>query len=80
MITSIEFLKRLLELAKEAAESEIVKIVRFDGWQDTASGKREVKKDLRSVTVIKYKIKDTEVFDKAYSVILTSCNCSGIRI
>ncbi len=110
LITSIEFLKRLLELAKEAAEAEkevvpseeidkgkaaltelftslksektpviverivndideIVKIVRFDGWQDTASGKREVKKALRSVIAIKYKIKDTEVFDKAYSYI-----------
>ena len=48
---------------------EIVKIVRFDGWQDTVSGKREVKKALRSIIAIKYKIKDTEVFDKAYSYI-----------
>lgn len=110
LITSIEFLKRLLELAKEAAEAEkevvpaeeidkgkaaltelftslksdktpviverivndideIVKIVRFDGWQDTVSGRREVKKALRSVVAIKYKIKDTDVFDKAYSYI-----------
>lgn len=110
LITSIEFLKRLLELAREAAEAEktfvpaeeidkgksaltelfttlkndktpviverivndideIVKIVRFDGWQDTVSGKREVKKALRSVVAIKYKIKDTEVFDKAYTYI-----------
>ena len=110
LITSIEFLKRLLELAKEAAEAErvlvpaeeidkgkaaltelfssvksdktpviverivndideIVKIVRFDGWQDTVSGRREVKKALRSVVAIKYKIKDTDVFDKAYQYI-----------
>ncbi len=110
LITSIEFLKRLLELAREAAEAEkevvptaeinkgkaaltelfmgvknentpliverivndideIVKIVRFEGWQDTVSGRREVKKALRSVVAIKYKIKDTEVFDKAYSYI-----------
>ena len=110
LITSIEFLKRLLELAREAAEAEkevvpeeeidkgkaaltelfnslksektpvivervvndiddIVKIVRFDGWQDTVSGRREVKKALRSVVAIKYKIKDTEVFDKAYHYI-----------
>lgn len=48
---------------------EIVKIVRFDGWQDTVSGRREVKKALRSVVAIKYKIKDTEVFDKAYNYI-----------
>lgn len=110
LITSIEFLKRLLELAREAAEAEkevvpleevdkgkaaltelfngiktektpviverivsdideIVKIVRFDGWQDTSSGKREVRKALRSVIAIKYKIKDTDVFDKAYKYI-----------
>lgn len=110
LITSIEFLKRLLELAREAAEAEkevvpveeidkgkaaltelftslksditpviverivndideIVKIVRFDGWQDTSSGRREVKKALRSVVAIKYKIKDTDVFDKAYNYI-----------
>ena len=110
LITSIEFLKRLLELAREAVEAEkeavpteeinkgkaaltelftsiksektpviverivndideIVKIVRFDGWQDTTSGRREVKKALRSIVAIKYKIKDTDVFDKAYSYI-----------
>lgn len=110
LITSIEFLKLLLELAKEAAKAEkevvpeeeidrgkaalielfnglkndktpviverivadiddIVKIVRFDGWQKTTTGKNEVKKALRSVIWIKYKIKDKEMFDKAYSYI-----------
>lgn len=110
LITSIEFLKALLELAKEAAAAEkevvpaeevnkgvaaltelfnsiknkatpiiverivkdiddIVKIVRFDGWQETTAGKQEVKKALRSVVWIKYKIKDVEVFDKAYKYI-----------
>lgn len=110
LITSIEFLKALLELAKEAAAAEkevvpatevdkgiaaltdlfnsvknkstpiiverivkdiddIVKIVRFDGWQNTTAGKQEVKKALRSVVWIKYKIKDIEVFDKAYKYI-----------
>ncbi|MDE6887236.1 MAG: HsdR family type I site-specific deoxyribonuclease [Eubacterium sp.] len=110
LITSIEFLKLLLELAKVAAKAEkdavpeeeidrgkaaltelfnalrndktpviverivsdiddIVKIVRFDGWQKTTTGKNEVKKALRSVVWIKYKIKDKEVFDKAYSYI-----------
>ena len=110
LITSIEFLKLLLELAKEAARAEkdvvpeqeidkgiaaltelfngvrnkntpviverivadidsIVKIVRFDGWQSTTAGKQEVKKALRSVIWIKYKIKDKDVFDKAYSYI-----------
>ena len=110
LITSIEFLKLLLELAKEAAQAEreviperevdkgiaaltelfngvrnkntpviverivadidnIVKIVRFDGWQNTTGGKQEVKKALRSVVWIKYKIKDNDVFNKAYSYI-----------
>ena len=110
LINSIEFLKLLLELAREAAQAEkevvpeeevdrgkaaltelfdgvknektpviverivndiddIVKIVRFDGWQKTTTGKNEVKKALRSVVWIKYKIKDKEVFDKAYSYI-----------
>ena len=107
LISSIEFLKRLLELAKDAAEAEkevvpaaevdrgkaaltelfnsvrnantpviverivkdiddIVRIVRFDGWQDTVAGRKEVKKALRSVVSVKYKIKDKEVFNKAY--------------
>ena len=48
---------------------DIVKIVRFDGWQNTTAGKQEVKKALRSVVWIKYKIKDVDVFDKAYKYI-----------
>lgn len=110
LITSIEFLKRLLELARDAAEAEkevvpeeeidkgkaaltelfnsvknkntpiiverivsdiddIVKIVRFPDWQSTTTGKQEVKKALRSVIWVKYKIKDKELFDKAYSYV-----------
>lgn len=110
LITSIEFLKLLLDLAKEAVQAEqevvpvqevdkgvaaltelfngvrnqstpviverivkdiddIVKIVRFDGCQSTTAGKQEVKKALRSVVWIKYKIKDKDVFDKAYGYI-----------
>lgn len=110
LITSIEFLKHLLELAKQAAQAEqevvpeeevdkgkaaltelfngikndktpvivervvkdiddIVNIVRFDGWQSTSEGTREVKKALRSVVSVKYKIKDKELFKKAYSYI-----------
>ena len=110
LITSIEFLKHLLILAREVAEAErdvvpepeidkgiaaltelfngiknektpiiverivadidgIVKIVRFDGWQNTTAGRQEVTKALRSIVWIKYKIKDTDVFDKAYKYI-----------
>lgn len=110
LITSIEFLKRLLELAKDAAQAEkqvvptaeidkgkaaltelfngvrnnntpiiverivkdiddIVRIVRFDGWQNSVPGRREVKKALRSVVSVKYKIKDKDLFEKAYGYI-----------
>ena len=110
LINSMEFLKLLLDLAKEAAQAEnevvpkeeidkgkaaltelfngvknkntpiivervvedidsIVKIVRFDGWQDSNQGRNDVKKSLRSVIWNKYKIKDKDVFDKAYGYI-----------
>lgn len=110
LLTSIEFLKLLLELSREAASAEkevvpenevdkgkaaltelfngirnqktpiiverivadidgIVRVVRFDGWQNTSEGKKEVKKELRKVIRLKYGITDSEVFDKAYSYI-----------
>ena len=110
LVTSIEFLKHLLILAREAAEVEkevvpereidkgiaaltelfngiknkktpiivdrivtdidgIVKIVRFDGWQNTNAGQQEIKKVLRSIIWIKYKIRDEDVFNNAYKYI-----------
>ena len=110
LLTSIEFLKALLELAKEVANAEkevvpeeeqdkgkaaltelfngvknaltpiiverivkdideLVRVVKFDGWQNTTAGKQEVKKALRSIVWIKYKIKDVDVFEKAYKYI-----------
>ena len=59
---------------------DIVKIVRFDGWQKTTTGKNEVKKALRSIVWIKYKIKDKDVFDKAYSYIETVLLISAFNI
>ena len=48
---------------------EIVRYVRFDGWQTTSAGEREVRKALRK-TLFKYKLhQDTELFDKAYGYI-----------
>lgn len=47
----------------------IVKIVRFDGWQNTTTGQKEIRKSLRSIVWIKYKIKDNDVFEKAYSYV-----------
>ena len=47
----------------------IVKQVRFDGWQATAQGEREVKQALRRA-LLKYKLHtDQELFDKAYGYI-----------
>ena len=50
---------------------EIVRVVRFDGWQDTHAGEREIRKALRK-TLFKYKLHpDTELFDRAYGYIRT---------
>ena len=48
---------------------EIVRLVRFPGWQSTNAGEREVQKALRKVIYVKYKIKDQDLFDKAYGYI-----------
>ena len=48
---------------------EIVRLVRFPGWQSTKAGEREVQKALRKVIYVKYKIKDQDLFDKAYGYI-----------
>ena len=48
---------------------EIVRIVRFDGWQNTHAGEREVKMALRK-TLFKYRLhQDQELFGKAYKYI-----------
>jgi len=110
LISSIEFVKELCKIAKEAVQAEkeiltqqeqksaktaltelfldarteqtpavverivedidnIVKIVRFPGWQTTTSGEREVQKSLRK-TLLKYKLhKDQALFTRAYEYI-----------
>jgi type I restriction enzyme R subunit len=48
---------------------DIVRKIRFDGWQATEAGKREVRKALRR-TLAKYKLhKDEELFEKAYGYV-----------
>lgn len=44
---------------------EIVRLVRFPGWQNTKAGEREVQKALRKVIYVKYQVKDQDLFDKA---------------
>lgn len=110
LITSIEFLKKLLALAGELVQAEkqiepvdeqaraktalkelfaevknkntpivierivneideIVRKVRFEGWQATSKGQRDVKQELRKVLYVKYQLKEQDLFDKAYSYI-----------
>ena len=48
---------------------DIVRKIRFEGWQATEGGKREVRKALRR-TLAKYKLhKDEELFEKAYGYV-----------
>jgi type I restriction enzyme R subunit len=110
LLNSIEFLKHLLELARDlvvteketppeededrgkaaltelfqqvktektpvivervvADIDEIVRHVRFPGWQSTSAGEREVKKALRK-SLLKYLLhQDTELFERAYGYI-----------
>lgn len=48
---------------------EIVKHVRFDGWQHTTTGEKLIGKELRKIIWIKYQIKDEELYNKAYGYI-----------
>ena len=110
LLTSVEFLKELLNLARDVVSAErsappiereeqgkvaltqlfeearnpdtpiivervvndideIVRIVRFDGWQSTHAGEREVKLALRK-TLFKYRLhQDQELFERAYGYI-----------
>lgn len=44
---------------------EVVRAVRFEGWQSTIQGDQEVKKALRQTLYIQFKIRDNDVFKKA---------------
>jgi type I restriction enzyme R subunit len=111
LLASIDFLKQLLEIAKDVVEAEreipeeeqedrgkaaltelfetvkgtetpvivervvadideIVRQVRFPGWQQTAAGEREVQKALRR-SLLKYKLHThQDLFDRAYGYIV----------
>lgn len=110
LISSIEFIKELCEIAKETLQAEksistaqqqktakaaltelflelktdktpaiverivndideIVRMVRFEGWQESITGEREVQKSLRK-TLLRYQLhKEEELFVKAYAYI-----------
>ncbi|UAK31972.1 HsdR family type I site-specific deoxyribonuclease [Nocardia asteroides] len=44
---------------------EVVRGVRFDGWQDTIQGDKQVRQVLRQALYIQFKIRDSGVFEKA---------------
>lgn len=48
---------------------EIVRLVRFPGWQSSTVGEREVKRELRKILWTKYQIKDEDLFVRAYDYI-----------
>ena len=77
-----KYLQRNFELSKISGETEkeidrllainddeIVRVVRFDGWQNSTVGEREVKRELRKVLWTKYQIKDEDLFNRAYDYI-----------
>ena len=113
LLGSVEFLKHLLDLAKDTAAAvkkanaetppassedkgkaaltelfksvknpntpviierivteidDIVKVVRFPGWQDTNQGRIDVEKAIKSV-FIKKRMFDNELFEKAYGYV-----------
>jgi len=47
----------------------IVRMVSFPGWQQSNQGEREVQSSLRKILWAKYKIKDQDLFDRAYAYI-----------
>ena len=48
---------------------EIVRLVRFEGWQNTSAGEREVKRALRR-SLLKFKLhQDADLFEKAYGYV-----------
>lgn len=47
----------------------IVKIVRFEGWQNTTTGEEVIMKELRKILWVKYQVKDEDLFSRAYEYI-----------
>ena len=48
---------------------EIVRHVRFEGWQNSTTGLKLIAKELRKVIWLKYQIKDEELYNRAYDYI-----------
>jgi type I restriction enzyme R subunit len=48
---------------------KVVRTVRFEGWQQTHGGDKEVRQALRKTLYVKYKIRNNDVFEKAYGYV-----------
>ena len=48
---------------------EVVRAVRFDGWQDTAQGDREVQQARRKAPYVRCKMRDQDQFERAHEYI-----------
>lgn len=48
---------------------EVVRGVRFDGWQNTMEGDREVRRALRKTLYVQFKIRDNDVFERALNYV-----------
>jgi len=48
---------------------EIVRLVRFPGWQNAKAGECGVQKALRKMIYVKYEVKGQDLFDKAFGYI-----------
>ncbi|TWE10473.1 type I restriction endonuclease subunit R [Rudaeicoccus suwonensis] len=48
---------------------EVVRAVRFEGWQSTIRGDQEVRQALRKTLYVQFKIRDNDVFEKALKYI-----------
>ena len=48
---------------------EVVKAVRYDGWQANEAGEKEVRKAVRHILWVRYKVRDEDVFEKAVGYI-----------
>lgn len=57
------------KLIVEKAVDEVVRAVRFTGWQDTREGDRLVQQSLRRVLWTKFKIRDNDVYERALGYI-----------
>ena len=48
---------------------EIVRLKRYEKWQDTSSGLKLIAKELRKIIWVKYQIKDEDLYNRAYDYI-----------